>query len=255
MAGLMAAVAILMIFSAVAFQAWTEVLRRDNEAEMMFRAQDLVRAIQRYRKDHGGLGPEKLEDLMEPGPRGQYYLRRLYTDPLVPDGKWGLLYMGPGGAIIDPSAEPAEGGLAAGLGGGLGSGTDRLGGGTPGASKQPGQRKAPGARRLDPGSRQGARGGQLGGIGNPQTGSGEMAGLRIAGVKSLSEDTPFRVYNGLTEYSQWQFTYLDLEQQKLPGQGRPGGKQPQQPGGLGGRGPGQNPGRVNQPGNAGGNRP
>jgi hypothetical protein len=82
-----------------------------------------------------------------------------------------------------------------------------------------------------------------------------MAGLRIAGVKSLSEDTPFRVYNGLTEYSQWQFTYLDLEQQKLPGQGRPGGKQPQQPGGLGGRGPGQNPGRVNQPGNAGGNRP
>ena len=116
MAGLMAAVAIMMIFSTMAFQAWSEVLRRDNEAEMMFRAQDLVRAIQRYRRDHGGMGPEKLEQLLEPGPKRQYYARQVWTDPLVPDGKWGLLYFGPGGALVDPSNELQGGGLGGGLG-------------------------------------------------------------------------------------------------------------------------------------------
>jgi type II secretory pathway pseudopilin PulG len=227
MAGLMAAVAILMIFSAMAFQAWSEVLRRDNEAEMIFRAQEIVRAIQRYRKDHGGIGPEKLKDLMEPGPRGQYYMRRLYTDPLVPDGKWGLLFMGPGGTIVDPSVTPEEGGLGQGLGSGLDRLGDRGAGGTQQQQQQQqGQRGGPEARRLDTGRQ--ARAGGLGGVGNRQPDSGETGGLRIAGVKSLCEDSPFRVYKQLTEYSQWLFTYLDLEQQQIPGQGRPGAKQKQQ---------------------------
>ena len=66
-------------------------------------------------------------------------------------------------------------------------------------------------------------------------------GLPIAGVKSLSEDRPFRVYNGLTDYAQWLFTYFDLEVQRLPGQGnrpRPGQR------------PGQIPGSAGTPGNA-----
>jgi hypothetical protein len=55
-------------------------------------------------------------------------------------------------------------------------------------------------------------------------------GLRIAGVKSLCEETPFRVYKDQTDYAQWLFTYLDLEQQGAAG--APGGEQNQQsPGG------------------------
>ena len=54
MAGLMASIAIMMIFSTVAFQAWEDVLHRDNEAEMLFRAQDIVRAIQRFRQTTEG---------------------------------------------------------------------------------------------------------------------------------------------------------------------------------------------------------
>ena len=38
--GLVAAVAILMILSAVAVQNWSDVLRRDREAEMLLRAQE-----------------------------------------------------------------------------------------------------------------------------------------------------------------------------------------------------------------------
>jgi hypothetical protein len=194
MAGVVATVAILIIFSLVAFQSWTDLLRRDNEAEMIFRAEDLVRAIQRYRLDHAGQGPLKLEDLLEPGPKGQYYVRQLWTDPLVADGQWGLLFAGPGGTIVDPNADDAPEEMP-GLGGGV----------TP-FSKQG---RAKGKRPEGPQS-----------LLNPDAGG--QVGLPIAGVRTLCEDEPFRVYKDRDEYSDWLFTYLDLET-------GPGNRQP--PGG------------------------
>ena len=42
-------------------------------------------------------------------------------------------------------------------------------------------------------------------------GGRQMAGLQIAGVKSLALDRPFRFYQGHNSYSKWLFTYVDLE--------------------------------------------
>jgi type II secretory pathway pseudopilin PulG len=259
MAALAAAVAVMVIFGTLAFQAWVDVLRRDNEAEMIFRAKDLVRAIQRYRRDHGGVAPQKLEDLMEPGQKGQYYLRKLWKDPLVPDGKWGLVYVGPGGQIIDPNAPEQQSGPGAGSGlgirgggsifdrdegegnqsGGTGRSTGQFGGQ---AARGQGQQQQQQFRTLssdDSGA-------------DPNAGGKQIAGLPIAGVRSLCEDDPFRVYNGLTEYREWLFTYLDLEQPQLPGRGRQPGAQPPGAGqrrpGLGRPGPGRPGSRPNQSG-------
>jgi hypothetical protein len=239
MAGLMAGVAIMLILSSVAFQEWADILRRDNEAEMIFRAQDLVRGIQRYRKDHGGVAPLKLEDLLEPGPKGQYYLRKLWTDPLVADGKWGLLHIGPGGAIIDPNAEGAEGGIPGlgGLSGGLGGlGNDRDN--EPGLGRRNPQRLTPGQLSKNPGV------GAMTGVSARPGQQGQMEGLPIAGVRTLCEEKPFRYYKGMTEYREWLFTYLDLEMQQVPGGDRQlgvGGRTGQGPfgGGQGRGGPGQ----------------
>jgi type II secretory pathway pseudopilin PulG len=246
MAGLMAGVAVMLIMSAVAFQAWSDMLRRDNEAEMIFRAQDIVRAIQRYRRDHGGAGPDKLERLMEPGPKGQYYLRRLYEDPLVPDGKWGLLYIGPGGSIIDPNAM-GQGELGAQQEGLLSKGIGSQGGRLSGALGMD-DRNRSGAQAGQPGLGQPGRGGRLGqkgkggfGSGGLQGGEGEMGGLLIAGVRTLCEDEPFRVYNGLTEYHEWMFTYLDIEQRQQRQRGQRGQQQQRQPGSIP-RTTGQRPG-------------
>ena len=225
MAGLMAALTIMLIFTTIVFQDWQDVLRRDLEAEMIFRAHEIARAIHRYRKDHGGQGPPSLEQLGKPGPRGQYYVRRLYEDPLVKDGKWGLLYMGPGGTIVDPAAVEAE----------------TLGGEVLGLKNVESLADKVDVRRVE-GQREEA-----------------PVGLPIAGVKSLATEHPFRVYKGLTEYSQWLFTYLDLE---VPAAGQGGqGRQPGQPGqrgfggqqgrpgqgGLSGRGPNNRPGSQRQP--------
>jgi len=99
---IMVAVAISSIALGAAVQAWSVRLQRDKEEELIFRAQQYVRAILAYRKEHAGQFPTNLEDLGKPGPRQLRYIRRLYKDPLAKDGRWGLLYLVPGGrAVID----------------------------------------------------------------------------------------------------------------------------------------------------------
>lgn len=99
---IMVTVAISSIALGAVAQAWSVRLRRDKEEELIFRAQQYVKAILAYRKEHGGQFPTNLEDLFKPGPRQLRYIRRLYKDPLARDGRWGLLYLVPGGrAIVD----------------------------------------------------------------------------------------------------------------------------------------------------------
>ncbi len=196
MVAVMVAVAILGIFSAMAVQSWAEVKRRDDEAEMMFRAQEISRAIIKYNRDKGPL--LEFEDLAESGSRGQYFLRQLYDDPLTRNGKWGMIYAGPDGGIYDPNSATGSAGLELGgqqpLEGYGGLGTD-AGSSGPGAQPQ------------------------------------QAAGLPIIGVKTLSTDKPFRTHKGLNEYAQWLFTIRDLQpmgQQQQGGQGNPG-TSPQSP--------------------------
>jgi len=218
MVGLVAMIAIMLIFSAQGGQDWAEHLRRENEAEMMFRAQEIARAVFRFQQAQNRL-PNKLEELIEPGPNGEYFLRRLYDDPLVPDGKWGLLYGGPDGQVVDPNSSRTQYGEE------LGSVST--------ADTQ-------------------SVGGLQGGFGQ---GPQEIGGLPIVGVRTLAEEQPFRVYRGLSDYSQWLFTIYDLQNLQTPGsggqrgggaRGRPGGRpggQPApggraRPGGFGNRGGG-----------------
>jgi type II secretory pathway pseudopilin PulG len=222
MAGVLVLLAIMLIFSTVIFQSWEEVLRRDNEAEMIFRAEEFVRAIQRYRKERG-VPPAKLEDLMEPGPRGQYYLRRLYKDPLVKDGKWGLLYAGPGGEVIDPNA-PTPPVLST-------EQLDQLG--------VPDTARARKRTELAESQGKAVRGQQFrpiggGPIDSEVSGGRQLAGLPIAGVKTLCDDSPFRFYKGQRLYKDWLFTYMELEKPKLPGQGGGPGRGRQKSGQSGG---------------------
>ena len=210
--GLVAAMAILAILSTVAVEAWIDVLRRDNEAEMIFRAQEISRALRRFQKDQGRL-PIKLDELLEAGNRGQYFIRRLYDDPLVKDGKWGLLYAAPGGGLLDPNAPGMEAGTV-------------LGGAS--ESSNPGNPLGGLSSRFGEGPRQ-------------------AEGMPIAGVKSLSTERPFRVYRDSSDYSQWLFSIFDLEPRQAGGQNAPGGGTT--PGGGGAAPPGR-PG-ARQPGGAG----
>ncbi len=177
---LMAGIAIMLILSAVAVQSWSDVTRRDNEAEMMFRAQDIARALKRFQADKGKL-PTELKELMEPGQQQQYFLRQLWKDPLVKGGKWQFVYLNPAGGLFDPTAPvvPQSGDAA-----------------------QPGLSQS----LLNP-----PDAGVFPGNGKSGDGSTDPTGLPIAGVKTRCKDRPFRRYKDKSDYSEWVFSIFDLD--------------------------------------------
>lgn len=82
----------------------TEV-KRDNEAELIFRGEAIARAIRLYRAKSGGF-PTKLEDLVKVKPR---ILRQLYRDPMTRDGEWELVTAVQAGASGDKKGLPIAG--------------------------------------------------------------------------------------------------------------------------------------------------
>jgi type II secretory pathway pseudopilin PulG len=102
---LMIGVAIASIALTAVAQIWSTTWRRDSEEELIFRGKQYGQAILAYQKEHGGQYPINLEDLFKPGPRRLRYVRKLFKDPIAKDGKWGLVYLAPGGqSIYDPGA-------------------------------------------------------------------------------------------------------------------------------------------------------
>lgn len=187
-------IAVSMILLTVATKAWTSVIQRDKEEELIFRGQEYGRALLRFKKAMGRL-PVELKELLERGPRNERFIRRLYKDPMSQDGEWNLLYLSPDGkSLINPHlAPPLEQGGLTGFGG------ERSGSSQPGRS-----RSMP---------------------------VGKIAGLQIAGVVSKSKEKAFKVFHQKEYYNEWEFSIFELlpvapeQQQRRPGgvRGRRGG--------------------------------
>lgn len=89
--GLLLAVTLIGIATTVLTPMWSTMVRRDKEAELLFRLGEYRRAIARYRQDHGRY-PARLQDLLEDKTQRQvrHYLRRLYPDPMTGKADWKL---------------------------------------------------------------------------------------------------------------------------------------------------------------------
>jgi type II secretory pathway pseudopilin PulG len=89
--GLLLAIVLIGIATATLTPIWSTTVRRDKEAELLFRLGEYRRAIARYRQDHARY-PSRLEDLLEDKTLLQVrrYLRRLYPDPMTGKADWKL---------------------------------------------------------------------------------------------------------------------------------------------------------------------
>jgi len=89
--GLLLAVTLIGIATTALTPMWSTMVRRDKEAELLFRLGEYRRAIARYRQDHGRY-PARLEDLLEDKTQRQVrrYLRRIYRDPMTGKADWKL---------------------------------------------------------------------------------------------------------------------------------------------------------------------
>lgn len=93
------AVTVMSILVAAALPAWSHLIQRDKEEELIFRGWQYAEAIRVFQQRQGRL-PIRLEELIEVKPRS---IRRLWKDPMTKDGKWGLVFQGVG-------ALPGQGG-------------------------------------------------------------------------------------------------------------------------------------------------
>lgn len=101
---LLAAVAIMGIALAAVGEVWHMALKREKEQELLFVGNQFRRAFTLYYLHTPGNGrryPMSLEELLKDPrhPGIQRYLRKIYTDPITGNTRWGLI-KGPTGEIF-----------------------------------------------------------------------------------------------------------------------------------------------------------
>ncbi len=183
MAGLLVAIGIMGILMSVAMPAWRTYAKREKEAELLFRGQQYMRAVELYQRRFPGAYPTDLEALVE-----ERFLRRLYPDPMTGE-PFRILTQGSAAAAAgETSAEADEAGGRPSL-----SGSRRAAGNLSSAARS--GVVAGAAGRVSPGPFSGTLGGE----------DDEMGG--IVGVVSRSTEESLREYNGATRYDQWLFVH------------------------------------------------
>lgn len=86
---LLVAIFAISIFSILILTArahWETEIRRDLEAELIFRGRQYVSAIERFIKKNNNLYPQDLEILYE-----KKFIRKSFPDPMTESGTWNIV--------------------------------------------------------------------------------------------------------------------------------------------------------------------
>jgi type II secretory pathway pseudopilin PulG len=169
MAALLVALNIMAVMLTVALPAWRTMIKREKEAELIWRGQQYSRAIGLFQRKYANTFPPNLDILLN-----ERFLRKKYTDPMTKDGEFQLLYAASQNA--------------------------------PGQPQTPGQSQTPGSQTPGQVPQKGQTGTQPSPL---DVGSQGPAGARggIMGVASKSTDTSLREFNGRTKYNEWAFVW------------------------------------------------
>jgi type II secretory pathway pseudopilin PulG len=95
---MIATLTIMAVMISAAVPYWRYVMKDAREEELLFRGEQIARAIEKYQKKHNTL-PPNMEILVQ-----QRFLRRPYKEPFAKDGKWRLVR--PGEPITPPLGIP-----------------------------------------------------------------------------------------------------------------------------------------------------
>jgi len=88
--------AIMSIMMGVAVQIISFQMRREKEAELIFRGQQYVEAIRLYKQKYGRY-PNSLKEIWTVKPR---VIRKKWKDPITDSWYWGIVHPGQGGRKI-----------------------------------------------------------------------------------------------------------------------------------------------------------
>ena len=106
MAGLLVAMSVMAVLMTVAMPAWSHMVRRENEEELIFRGTQYARAIAQYQRRFANASPASVDVLIE-----QRMLRKRFKDPMSPndDGEFQLLTAAGQAAAARTGGPPARG--------------------------------------------------------------------------------------------------------------------------------------------------
>ncbi|MBF0303489.1 MAG: type II secretion system protein [Desulfamplus sp.] len=111
----LALIIITGIAAATAQRSWTTVVKREKETELLFRGDQIQRAIASYYKavENKKLYPGSLNELIKDPrfPSTKRHLRKIYTDPMTGNSEWGVVYTQGGrikGVFSKSSEEPIK---------------------------------------------------------------------------------------------------------------------------------------------------
>jgi type II secretory pathway pseudopilin PulG len=255
---LLIAMGVTAIWMSAALPAWRQQAMREKELELIFRGEQYARAIALFQIKNNSY-PVDIDVLVS-----QRYLRRKWNDPVTgKDFQLVGLTSGQGGQSGQSGQVGAPvrigGGVGSPAGGGISGGTGTM----PAGQARPGAPQTASPGRLgttqtpagSPGQRP-AGGGVPGG--SPSIGGQPLVG-GITGVRSTSQATSIRVYNGQQQHNLWQFDasmmMARMGRNQIPGGGAPGrgndGRGGPRIGGPGAGQGGPGPGRGVGPGPGG----
>jgi hypothetical protein len=221
---------VMSIMLATALPAWRTMAQREREAELVFRGQQYVQAIELFSRRTGGF-PPTLNVLRE----GRF-IRKLYKDPIT-NGDFQPVYLGQvgvGGMPAVPGQQPQQPGPGRGLLGPPAQQQTSLGATASPLTGASSQMQSPTGRGFAPVS-------PFGQAATPGAGP-------IIGVSSRSTAQSLRLYNGRNHYNEWLFVSTAATRDAgagagapTPGMGAPGR------GGRGSQPPAPGPGRGTAP--------
>jgi type II secretory pathway pseudopilin PulG len=188
--------------------------QREREEELIFRGTQYARAIASFHQKFQRY-PTSLNELTKLT-SGFRFLRKEFTDPMTPNGKWRFIHANAQGVLLDSKTQgPSSGGQGqpgAGQGtGGFGmSGTSSMGGSASGQQGMGGSGfgQSTGGFSLNStfaGNTSSAQGN------SSSFGEGiQGGGTFIVGVASSSHKQSIRIWNQKTRYDEWEFIGVDL---------------------------------------------
>jgi len=206
MVALLVAITVMAIMMTAAMPAWHTMVQREKEAELVFRGEQIARAIGMYQRRFANAPAPSLEALVE-----QRFLRKKYKDPITNDD---FQVLTAGMNIPGQTSSPAP------------AASGRPTQGRPPQEVSPLQQTADRARTAA--ASQGGRG------------FGAATGA-IVGVTSKSTEKSLRLYNNQDTYNQWIFMPVAQAARAGGEGGRAGGRGADGRGGRGGDGRGAVP--------------
>lgn len=149
----------------VAVPVWQTQIQREKEEELIFRGNQYVEAVRIFQLKKPGTFPRSLDELVE-----EKCIRRLYGDPMSPDGAWNIILL---------TASPAAGGR-------------QRRSPAPAGQTGPTRDRAFSAQKI---------------LVAPQQALSSIRNAQILGVVSSSTQKSFRVYRSEESYDRWLFFY------------------------------------------------